>query len=248
MSVLNKKPFIQTLIEGLSDEEKSALLQAINGETTKVKYSLILRDLKSSPAIESVLLETKTHLFNGYKIYKSNKIFFLVYNQSQDMSIYQIPYPYYEKELKGKINEPLTIEEMRRYLEGVGDAIEPAEISSLGANDGDVLTADGEGGTEWKSLPISNVSRIHNFEENTILTETILSQVKSGDIVKVNQMEFVVNNKPNESPRSITGKMVTSITTTSISVAVLEWVFEEQLSPTLITLSLPAGNEQEEVI
>ena len=129
MSVLNKKPFIQTLIESLSDDEKKSLLSVINGSGTTPKYSLVLRDLSVSTSIERCLLETKTHLYNAYKIYKSNKITFLTYGQGQEMGIYQVNYPYYERELKGKINEPLDINELRRILADVMN--EEGEVSQV---------------------------------------------------------------------------------------------------------------------
>lgn len=78
---------------------------------------------------------------------------------------------------------------------------------------------------------ISNCARIHSFDEDTILTDEILSQVKSGDIVRMANMEFVVNNKVNQSPRSITGKMVGSITGDSITIYELDWVEGQALNP-----------------
>lgn len=80
-----------------------------------------------------------------------------------------------------------------------------------------------------------NCAKIHEFNEGTVLTDAILEEVKSGDIVHVLQMEFVVNNKVNQSPRSITGKMVSAITDHSISVIELDWVKGQELTPQLKT-------------
>lgn len=151
MSVLNKKPFIQSFIESLSSSDKTALLNAINGSGTSSKYSLVLRNLSVSTPIEKCSLETKTRIYNCYKIYKNYKITFLTYGQGQDMGIYQIDYPYYEKELKGKINEPLSINELRRYLEEAGATIDSGEIDSGTATSGQVLTANGSGGASWQT-------------------------------------------------------------------------------------------------
>ena len=78
---------------------------------------------------------------------------------------------------------------------------------------------------------------IHNFAEGTILTEEILSKVKSGDILKVNNMEFVVNNKTNQTPRSITGKMIGAVSESTITIIELDWVIGEELEPTITQVS-----------
>ena len=156
MSVLNKKPFIQTLLDTLSSEEKSALLNCINGATSVRKYSLVQRDLSVSTPIESIQLETKTKIYNGYKIYKSDKITFLMYNIGQEINMYQVDYPYYEKELKGRVRESLSIDELRRYLEsgsgGVGETVTVGEIDSEEAEAGKVIVSNGEGGATWGEL------------------------------------------------------------------------------------------------
>lgn len=79
-----------------------------------------------------------------------------------------------------------------------------------------------------------NVAQIHNFEEGTILTDEILAKIKSGDIVKVLQMEFIVNNKVNQSPRSITGSMVGAALENSLTILKLDWVKGEALEPTSV--------------
>ena len=94
---------------------------------------------------------------------------------------------------------------------------------------------------------LSSYVKVHEFEEGTILTDAILAKVKSGDIVKVLQMEFVVNNKVNESPRCITGQMLGAVTSSSISVITLNWVKGSELEPTLTTITIPSENEQEPV-
>ena len=68
-----------------------------------------------------------------------------------------------------------------------------------------------------ENTDISDFVVRHEFNEGTVLTDEILEEVKSGDIVKVLQMEFVVNNKVNQSPRSITGSIVAAISDNSFS-------------------------------
>ena len=91
------------------------------------------------------------------------------------------------------------------------------------------------------STPVipENVAKIHNFAEGTILTDEILEQVKSGDIVKMANMEFVVNNKVNQTPRSITGKMVGATNVNSVEILILDWDKDESLSPTSIVFNQP---------
>lgn len=161
MSVLNKKPFIQSLIESLSSEDRASLLSVINGSGTTSNYSLVLRNLSISTPIERCLLETKTHLYNAYKIYKSNKITFLTFGQGQDMGIYQVDYPYYERELKGRISEALTINELRRYIE-IANAVENVRKGQYTLVDTeeyptleDFLDSDGEQGIVYL-YPVGN--------------------------------------------------------------------------------------------
>ena len=91
------------------------------------------------------------------------------------------------------------------------------------------------------SVDTSKLATIHNYEEGTVLTTDILDEVKSGDIVKVNQLEFVVNNKVNQTPRSITGKCIGQIVGDSITIYELNWEVGEELEP--ITKKLDVSDE-----
>lgn len=97
---------------------------------------------------------------------------------------------------------------------------------------------------------LSKRATIHNFEEATILTDEILAKVKSGDIVKMASMEFVVNNKVNQTPRSITGKIVDVATEATLTIIILNWVKGQALEPTRVTYSFeePAVEPTEEPI
>lgn len=175
MSVLNKKPFIQSVIEGLSSDNKTALLDAINGKKSIVQYSLVERNLSVSTPIESIQLWTNTTVYNGYKIAGLNKIVFLMYGKGQEMTIYEIPFPYYEKELKGKVRESLSVNELRRYLEngsgGAGSDITASNIDSESAYSGEVLTADGIGGAYWAPNEANgaNIIRFENVNFDTLI-------------------------------------------------------------------------------
>ena len=211
MSVLNKKPFIQSLIASLSSDERTSLLSVINGSGTTPKYSLVLRDLSVSTPIERCVLETKTHLYNMYKIYKSGKITFLSFGQGQNMGIYQVSYPYYEKELKGRINESLTINELRRYLEFEGP--------------------DGSGVTEEElEAAISDKATIYEVENVQDIPQDILSKIKGGDIVNTGEDVFICSYfLAGDSFRLVTGdtSSIYSVHYTSTGETQSGWVFDE---------------------
>lgn len=100
---------------------------------------------------------------------------------------------------------------------------------------------------ENENTPVlpENVAQIHNFEESTILTDEILAKVKSGDIVKVLQMEFIVNNKINQSPRSITGSIVGAALENSLTILKLDWVKGEALEPASVVYQFSETKSEE---
>lgn len=91
----------------------------------------------------------------------------------------------------------------------------------------------------FNEYSLTNVTVIHTFDEGTVLTEEIAAKIKTGDIVKVNQMSFIVANHPQMTPRTIMGHFIISITTSSITVATLDWSVGNALEPIQTTLSIP---------
>jgi len=90
----------------------------------------------------------------------------------------------------------------------------------------------------------SKFVKVHEFDEGTVLTDAILEQIKSGDILKMANMEFVVNNKVNQSPRSIIGCMVSGFTDDSIILIKLNWVKGQELEPIMKTFNISVVSEE----
>lgn len=64
-------------------------------------------------------------------------------------------------------------------IKGVGEEVSADEIDSGSATAGQVLTANGTGGAEWKDAPL--IFAVSNI---TAIGDTILSQLKVGDVVQ----------------------------------------------------------------
>lgn len=86
---------------------------------------------------------------------------------------------------------------------------------------------------------------IHQEQEGTILTNHRWSAYKTGDILKVNNMQFIVNvfeTTGEGAYKGVTGTMVGAVTANSITIASLDWrtVGEgyTELHPTLTTLTI----------
>ena len=135
---------------------------------------------------------------------------------------------------KGNVVNTITVDEVKE-LDKKADSKQDADFEALKAR-----VAALESGSNTKAT-------VHEFDEGTVLTDAILSKVKSGDIVKVLQMEFVVNNKVNQSPRSITGSMVGSFTDDLIILVKLNWVKGEELEPTMKTFTFASPEPVEEI-
>lgn len=91
----------------------------------------------------------------------------------------------------------------------------------------------------------SYYARIHKAFEGVTLTDAIWSGFKTGDILKVNNMQFIINvfETTGESAyKGVTGTMVGAVTANSITIVTLDWrtVGEgyTELEPTLTTLTI----------
>ena len=110
MSVIRKKPFIQTVIEDLSNSQRLALLGAINGSgaTVNAAFGSLPED-----AIAPVLFKfSETDSKTGILIQSSHYIVLIAYHRFQDLLMIKINSNHtYEK-----VNEYLDINELRRVL------------------------------------------------------------------------------------------------------------------------------------
>lgn len=118
------------------------------------------------------------------------------------------------------------------------------EIGGRGDVDQDIDIAALKAKVSQLETELESKSTIHEFEEGTVLTDEILTKVKSGDIVKVLQMEFVVNNKANMSPRTISGSIVGAASESSLTILKLDWVKGQELEPTSVVYTF--GDTQTE--
>lgn len=111
MSVIRKKPFIEDLIEDLSDEQKSDLLDVMNGAGNTVDASFTNMPVD---AISSVLFKLENNnLKTGILVQSENYNVLLAYHRFQDMQIFKLDTDKFTFE---KVNEYLDINELRRVL------------------------------------------------------------------------------------------------------------------------------------
>lgn len=219
MSVINKKPYIQSVLDTLSEQNLKDLSVILNSSSNNALFRSFLNETykfsTSDKGINKLVFEVKDKIYTGAFIYNDSVCVLITWKSDTDQKLGIININYVSKSYS-IVEEKLSINELRRIVENKLLEIE-------------------------QGYDTSKFAQVHNFEEATILTDDILAEVKSGDIVKVANMEFVVNNKVNQSPRSITGKMVGVISGTSITIAKLDWVKGEELEPELITMNAVDG-------
>ena len=95
----------------------------------------------------------------------------------------------------------------------------------------------------------SNSCQIHKHNEGEYLSEGIWSQFKTGDILIVDHMRFVVDvfeTTGEGAYKAIVGKMISSITATSISVISIDWrtVGEGYTALTPVTTTFSVGGNE----
>ena len=125
MSVLNKKPFIKSLLESLTDEQRSTLASLIDGGGTRAP---ILRTLNinttstrthitnADKGVKICNLEINYSLYNGYLIYNDSYCVLLSYTDSQQMLVFSINLS--ERNF-ASVNEELSALELRSELKDV---------------------------------------------------------------------------------------------------------------------------------
>lgn len=157
MSVIRKVPFIKYLIDDLTAQQKTTLLDVINGEKSLVNASF---DNMPNDAITPVLFKlNERDSKTGILILSSNYRVLIAYHRFQDLLMIKLN----SDNTYEKINEYLDINELRRLVEEADDHIVATEIDSGEAQEGLVLTADGEGGASWENM--SEVFNEGNVDE-----------------------------------------------------------------------------------
>ena len=118
MSVINRKPYIETVLETLSAANLATLKSLINGSANAIFRSFINKDCPMTAddaGIKHLVLETKDAIFTGYLIFTDDYCVLFSYDGlSQEMRIVDIDYEKKEYEI---IKEELSINELRRVLD-----------------------------------------------------------------------------------------------------------------------------------
>lgn len=115
-----------------------------------------------------------------------------------------------------------------------GATLYSAQISLSGKKFSDIF------GSTYRSQLVkdTDVSLIWDFPEGTILNYGRLSQMKSGDTVKVGTNYFVIAIDTSSSPTKVVGNCISSISSTSMTVAILSWEQNEELALSSITYDM----------
>ena len=118
MSVINKKPYAQSVLDTLSAENISSLKTLLNGASTTLFRSFINNSnpiTASDKGVSHCVLEAKNVVFTGYLIFNNSYCVLFAYQEkSQKMQIVELDYENSEYSL---IEEELSIEELRRIIE-----------------------------------------------------------------------------------------------------------------------------------
>lgn len=83
-----------------------------------------------------------------------------------------------------------------------------------------------------------DIAKVYHFNEADVLTDDILSKLKDGDIICVNQMSFVIKKSNLTTYYWIHGSHVAK-TSNAVMVTSLEWESKDTKELTLTSVSIP---------
>lgn len=154
MSTIRKYPFIERVVRSLSSENLTALRNLLDTPTANPEYTV--ENLPQATGVYPI-----TFVAENNKVYSSIYIridiyrVLISYHRFQDLLIFEI-----DNNIVKKVNEYLDINELRRII---GDAmVEAGQLGSGDAEYGQVLTADGAGGTRWMPVVTENIISFSN--------------------------------------------------------------------------------------
>lgn len=133
MSVIRKKPFIESVIGSLTDAQKGALLTILNSAGNNVSA-----DFKHMPnkGITAVFFKLDEQNYkNGILIYTDDYCVLIAYHRFQDLLMYKLDTAKFTFE---KINEYLDINELRRVIDDESDAAEIVATVNDAIESGDI--------------------------------------------------------------------------------------------------------------
>lgn len=152
MSVIRKKPFIESVLDTLTTSELSALKYVMNNGGNNVSVSLVSGSFEKgegkiiTSTITPVYLEVESNKFySAILIWNASYCVAIPYHRFQDVKLIKInPSTRTYEEIK----EYCDINELRRIIDDTAESSFDADGEA-----GQVLTADGEGGVQWKDNP-----------------------------------------------------------------------------------------------
>ena len=158
MSKIQGKPFIESVLGELTEEQMSSLMSLINGTNKTPAFRSLINSsnfiTNADEGVKHVVLETYNKTYTGYLVYTTHYCVLISYlNHTQELTMLELNLTNKTYKI---VKEPLTITELRFELGGVGGVgsdVTVDEINSGSANAGAVITADGSGGTSWESIP-----------------------------------------------------------------------------------------------
>lgn len=121
MSVINKKPYIETVLETLTKSNLSTLIGLVNGGEGNVTFKSYINTSYAmstdDKGIKRIILETKDNVFTGYLIYNNSHCVIVAYDSSVNQNLQIVKLDYANDKYK-IIDEELSINEFRRLVEG----------------------------------------------------------------------------------------------------------------------------------
>lgn len=118
MSVLNRKPYIESVVESLSNLQLGTLATILNGAESTIFRSFINTDYPittEDKGVSHCVLETKDKVFTGYLLFNNSYCVLVSYETiSQKLKIVKINYANDTYEI---VDEELNINEFRRIVE-----------------------------------------------------------------------------------------------------------------------------------
>lgn len=165
MNGLNYKPYVNKVLDTLSDSDLGDLLNLLGKNTSSIETRSLLNDsIYITDDDEGVNLFNvelgKNLLKTGYLIYNDSYCVLLSYEPSSDqVSMFEINV---DTKTYKPINETLTTDYLRHEITirgievGEGITVQANDIESGSETAGKVLMADGEGGAEWGDNVVAN--------------------------------------------------------------------------------------------
>lgn len=187
MSVLNKKPYINTVLESLSEENQVKLGNLINGTGDRTELLRIIglpsgnrtNITTDDKGVHLCSLQIGGNLYNGYLMYSDDVCCLAWFTDFQTISMFNINVETQEYAI---VSEYLDITELRGSLNillvesGHAVKVQADDVDSGDATEGYALIADGNGGATWGEVSGGGAT-VYDFSNNANATlEDLLSE------------------------------------------------------------------------